>query len=100
MTIEQAKQAKDIIESMFDRETVRITQERFIALMRAAEALEKITGTTEGKKRGAWELVEDEDFSGHGYTKCTSCGYKFSFGCYGLLEHDNYCPHCASYNKR
>lgn len=49
----------------------------------------------EDDNTSTFELYEDKYFSGGGYLLCTQCKYKFSFGAYHILEHDNFCPHCG-----
>lgn len=52
MTIKEAQEAQKILESMFDKEVVRITTERFIALFNANAALEFYIAEMEKKGHG------------------------------------------------
>lgn len=51
------------------------------------------------RPHGEWKCFEDPDYSGGGYTLCTACNYRFSFGAYRILEHDGFCPHCGAVIK-
>jgi rubrerythrin len=47
------------------------------------------------EKRGVWMPVEDDDYSGGGYWKCSECSHRFSFGGFNLLNHYGFCPNCG-----
>lgn len=52
MTIKEAQEAKKILDYMFDKEVVRITTERFLALFNAYTALEYFIDEMEKKCHG------------------------------------------------
>ena len=47
------------------------------------------------ENRGVWMPVEDDDYSGGGYWKCSECSHRFSFGGFNLLNHYGFCPNCG-----
>lgn len=52
MTIKEAQEAKKILDYMFDKEVVRITTKRFLALFNAYTALEYFIDDMEKKCHG------------------------------------------------
>lgn len=52
------------------------------------------------ENRGVWMPVEDDDYSGGGYWKCSECSHRFSFGGFNLLNHYGFCPNCGHSIKK
>lgn len=48
------------------------------------------------RPHGEWKEIEDNDYSGGGYWKCSVCSYRFSFGGFNLLNHYGFCPNCGA----
>ena len=48
------------------------------------------------RARGRWVYADDIDYSGKGYTECTNCRMRYSWGCYLDVDEFYYCPHCGA----
>ena len=43
-----------------------------------------------------WIEVKDGSYSGGGYTECSACGQRYSWGAYHEVNNFRYCPNCSS----
>lgn len=50
----------------------------------------------EEKPQGKWEEHEDALYCGGGYTLCTACEARFSFGAYHEVCDFKFCPECGA----
>lgn len=48
------------------------------------------------RPRGRWEIHEDASWAGGGFTKCSACGYSYSWGGYLFVDEWPFCPHCGT----
>lgn len=64
------------------------------------EALGLAIGLLESEhKSGRWKQEFSPAYKGGGYTECSNCEYKFSFGAYFEAESWKYCPECGARMK-
>lgn len=47
------------------------------------------------RPRGRWEIHEDASWAGGGFTKCSACGYSYSWGAFFSVDEWPFCPHCG-----
>ena len=47
-------------------------------------------------RRGRWEIHEDASWAGGGFTKCSACGYGYSWGGFFAVEEWPFCPNCGA----
>lgn len=47
------------------------------------------------ENRAEWQEYDDTLYKGGGYTLCTGCGQRFSFGAYHEVFEFKYCPECG-----
>ena len=48
------------------------------------------------RPRGRWEIHEDANWAGGGYTKCSACGYCYSWGGFSFVDEWPFCSHCGT----
>ena len=60
------------------------------------EAMRAISKGEKDRAHGEWIEIEDNDYSGGGYWKCSVCSYRFSFSGFNLLNHFGICPNCGA----
>lgn len=48
------------------------------------------------RPRGRWEIHEDASWAGGGFTKCSACGYGYSWGGFLFVDEWPFCPHCGT----
>lgn len=47
-------------------------------------------------QREKWIVIEDEEWAGGAYCKCSNCGYGFSMGAHFEPDEWNFCPNCGA----
>ena len=52
--------------------------------------------TVEERPHGKWQEYEDTIYTGGGYTKCSNCGMRYSWGSYHEVFEFAYCPTCGA----
>lgn len=65
---------------------------KFIEMIDAAPTIET---RPENPPCGRWEIHEDASWAGGGFTKCSACGYGYSWGGFFAVEEWPFCPHCG-----
>ena len=48
------------------------------------------------RPQGKWQEYENKLYSGGGYTKCSNCGMRYSWGSYHEVFEFAYCPTCGA----
>lgn len=77
----------------FNRRTFKIVTE---VMNKYGEYLAALPSAQTERKEGRWENIEDDSWMGGGYTKCSACGYGYSWGAHHEPDEWDFCPHCGA----
>lgn len=71
--------------------------ERVVEYLEAVlQRIKKLPSAEPDRRRGRWEFVEDEDWVGGEYYRCSACGWGYSCKMYHEPDEFEHCPHCGA----